>query len=136
VAAGTCSLALTTVGARTLTASYVSDVNFSGSTSAGAAHTVNEAATTTTITSDLSSATVAGVGYTVNFTVAAVAPGSGTPTGNVTVSDGTDSCIATVAAGGCTLTSTTAGAKSIIATYAASTAFLGSASTPVAHTVN
>ncbi|MBC7877497.1 MAG: sortase [Anaerolineales bacterium] len=39
-AAGTCTLALATVGARTLTATYAGDANFNGSVSAGSAHTV------------------------------------------------------------------------------------------------
>ena len=41
VAAGTCSIALTTVGARTLTATYAGDANFSSSTSAGEPHAVS-----------------------------------------------------------------------------------------------
>ena len=40
-----------------------------------------------------------GQAVTVNYSVAVNAPGSGTPTGNVTVSDGTQSCTGTVAAG-------------------------------------
>jgi len=36
---------------------------------------------------------------TVMYSVAVVPPGNGTPTGNVTVSDGVDSCTGTVAAG-------------------------------------
>jgi hypothetical protein len=138
-AAGTCDLTLTTVGGRTLTATYVGDANYTGSASLTAPHTVNAAATTTTITSDLSAATAVGVGYTVNFTVAAAAPGGGTPAGTVTVSDGTASCGPVTLSGGtgsCLLTSTTAGAKTVIATYAATTNFAGSASAGTAHTVN
>ncbi|PYS18446.1 MAG: hypothetical protein DMG17_06065, partial [Acidobacteria bacterium] len=40
-----------------------------------------------------------------------------TPTGTVTVSDGTESCSATVTAATCNLTSSSAGPKTITATY-------------------
>lgn len=60
-------------------------------------------------------ATVAlGTAVTANFTVT----GSPTPTGTVTVTDGVVSCSATVAAGTCNLTPTTAGTKTLTATYA------------------
>src|SRR5439155_12524430 len=58
-----------------------------------------------------------------------------TPTGNVTVSDGTVNCVGTVAAGTCTLTPTTAGAKTLVASYAGDANFGGSTSEGVAHTV-
>src|SRR5439155_183285 len=135
-AAGNCSLTSTTPGAKTVTATYAGDSNFGRSTSAGVSHTVNTANTTTTISSNLSTATVVGQSYTVNYSVAVTAPGSGTPTGNVTVSDGTDTCIATRVAGTCSLTSSTAGAKTVIATYAGDSNYNGSASAGTAHTVN
>jgi len=137
VAAGTCTLTSTTAGAKTLTATYAGDANFQTSTSANVAHTVNPAATTTTITGDNPDPSFVGVAYAVSFTVAANAPGSGTPTGNVTVSDGTGAtCVGTVAAGTCNLTSTTVGAKTLTATYATDGNFAGSTSAGVAHTVS
>ncbi len=141
VAAGTCSFAATTAGAKNISASYVGDANFTGSTSANAAHTVNAASTTTTITADTPDPSTAGVAYTVNFTVAAVAPGAGTPTGTVSVSDGTGaSCgpaTLTAGAGTCQLTSTTVGAKTLVATYTpANTSFLAGTSVGEPHTVN
>jgi hypothetical protein len=136
VAAGGCALTSTSAGARNLTASYTGDANFTGSVSVIAAHTVSQAATTTTITGHTPSPTVVGQAYTVSFSVAVTAPGAGTPTGNVTVSDGTVNCTATVAAGSCQLTSTTAGAKSLVATYAGDASFAGSASAPVIHQVD
>ena len=51
VTAGTCSISLTTLGARTLTASYIATTNFNGSTSGGTPHQVNQAPSTTTLTS-------------------------------------------------------------------------------------
>src|SRR5205085_132861 len=75
----------------------------------------------------------------VQWSVTVNAPGStGTAlTGNVTVSDGTNSCFAAVSAGQCDVTFTSAGAKSLTATYAGDTNYNGSASSPAtAHTVN
>ena len=136
VAAGTCSLTFTSAGAKTLTATYAGDANFGGSTSAGEAHTVNAAGTTTAITSDTPDPSVVGQSVTVNYSVTVASPGAGTPTGNVTVSDGTVSCIGTVAAGTCSLTFTSAGAKTLTATYAGNANFSGSTSAAAAHTVN
>jgi predicted outer membrane repeat protein len=135
VAAGQCNITLTTVGSRTLTATYAGDANFNGSTSAGEPHTVNGIATTTSISSDNPDPSVVGQSVTVQFTVVP-SSGSGTPTGNVTVSDGTVSCTGTVAAGQCSLTFTSAGAKSLTATYAGDSTFSGSTSAAEAHTVN
>ena len=52
--------------------------------------------------------------------------GSGTPSGNVTITDGTQSCTGTVAAGQCVITFTTSGAKSLTATYAGDTTYSAS----------
>ena len=79
---------------------------------------VHKADTTTTISSDDPDPSVVGEAVTVKYSVAIDAPGAGTPTGNVTVTDGVRSCTGTVAAGQCTITFTTAGAKSLTATYA------------------
>ena len=48
VAVGTCNLTLTTLGTRTLTATYAGNINFASSTSAGVPHTVSQASTTIT----------------------------------------------------------------------------------------
>ena len=129
VAAGQCSIAFPTAGAKSLTATYAGDANFNGSTSASAAHTVNKADTTTSITSDSPDPSLLNQAYLVTWTVAVNAPGAGTPTGTVMVSDGTDSCSAAVAAGQCSLTSTTVGAKTLTATYSGDTNFNGSSGT-------
>jgi hypothetical protein len=101
--------------------------------------TVGKANTTTTINSDLPDPSVVGQPVTVTWTVAVSAPGAlGAPlTGNVTVSDGTNQCVAAVSAGQCDVTFTSPGAKSLTATYAGDTNYNGSASTPATpHTVN
>lgn len=136
VLSGSCSITLTTVGARTLTATYAGDTNFFGSASPGTAHTVNTANTTTTITSHLPDPSLVGESVTINFSVAPVAPGAGSPSGNVTVTDGTDSCTGTVASGSCTIAFTSTGSKTLTATYAGDSSFNGSASTTVTHAVN
>ena len=136
VAAGTCSITFTSTGAKTLTATYAGDSNFNGNTSATAGHTVNKANTTTAITSDTPDPSVVGESVTVNYSVTVSAPGSGTPTGNVTVSDGTDSCTGTVAAGTCSITFISTGAKSLTATYAGDSNFNGGTSAIESHTVN
>ena len=137
VAAGSCSISFTTAGAKNLTATYAGDTNFITSVSASESHTVNAAGTTTAISTDLPDPSVVGQSVTVNYSVSVNAPGSGTPTGNVTVSAGTDNCTGTVAAGSCSIAFTTPGAKSLTASYAGNTNFSGSSSTPgTAHTVN
>src|SRR5262249_59528740 len=123
-----CLLTWTTAGSKTRMAAYAGDSNFNGSTSAGEPHQVDKADTTTTITNDMPDPSKVGQAYTVSFTVTVNSPGAGTPTGNVTVSDGAASCTATVAAGGCSLTSTTAGSKSLTAAYAGDSNFNGGTS--------
>ena len=123
------------VGTHNITAVYGGDANFAGSTSNTVNQVVDPANTTTAITSDAPDASVVGEPVVVQYTVTAVAPGSGTPTGDVTVDDGTDSCTGTVAAGQCTLIPTTAGAKTLTATYVGDGNFNGSFDTEP-HQVN
>ena len=108
------------------------------STATSAAFSVVAASSTTTIMGISPGSTVVGQSYTVSFAVAAAPPASGTPTGTVTVSDGTGTapCTGSAPNGNCSLTSTTAGTKSIVATYAGDANFAGSASAPQTHTVN
>jgi hypothetical protein len=100
---------------------------------------VTKASTTTTITNSgtLGAATVVGQPYAVNYSVTVTPPGSGTPTGNVTVSDGTATCTGTVAAGTCSLTSASVGSpKTLVATYAGDVNLNASTSGGVSHTVS
>ena len=101
--------------------------------------TVGKANTTTTINSDNPDPSVVGQPVTVTWSVAVSAPGAlgAALTGNVTVSDGTNQCVAAVSAGQCDITFTSAGAKNLTATYAGDSNYNGSASTPATpHTVN
>ncbi|MBI3174925.1 MAG: Ig-like domain repeat protein [Chloroflexi bacterium] len=136
VAAGTCSITFTSLGTKTLTATYEGDTYFNTSTSASVSHQVVNANTTTTITSDTPDPSLTGDAVTVNYSVTVVAPGTGIPTGNVTVSDGTNSCTGTVATGTCSITLTTPGVRTLTATYAGDSNFGGSTSAGVSHTVN
>ena len=89
--------------------------------------------TTTTITADTPDPSVEGQSVTVSYTVTSAA---GTPTGNVTVSDGVNSCSGTVAAGQCSLALTTFGNRTLTATYGGATLFNPSISAGEPHLVN
>ena len=69
--------------------------------------------------------------YMVNFSVTAT---GASPTGQVTVSDGTSTCSAAVAAGGCVLTSNSPGTKTITLVYSGDSQFGGSSKT-ITHSV-
>jgi uncharacterized repeat protein (TIGR01451 family) len=123
----------------TITQGTLANPNYTFAFVNGTLTVTGGAATTTTITNAASlsaNATTVGQSYAVNWSVQPVPPASGTPTGNVTVTDGTGAtCTAPVAAGTCSLTSTTVGVKTITATYAGDANFAGSTSSPVQHNV-
>lgn len=117
------------VGVHALTVSFFGVSGFAASTSAAATVTVNPAATTVALKSSVNPA-VTGQAVTFTATVAAVAPGGGTPTGTVTFKDG-NVVLGTVAVGtGGKATVTTsfaaAGGHNITAVYSGSAAFVGS----------
>jgi hypothetical protein len=135
VGAGSCVLAATTAGAGIVfTATYAGDGDFVGS-SGTATRTVGASSTTTAITSDSPDPSNAGQSVTVSYTVTADAPGGGTPSGSVTVSDGVNSCTATVAAGSCAVALSTLGARTLTASYAGNANYAASASPGAPHTV-
>jgi large repetitive protein len=135
VGAGTCSLAFPTAGGHALTATYSGDAIYNGSVSSSANHNVGVASTTTSIASAEPNPSQINVAFPVLFSVTPNNPGAGLPTGIVTVSDGTDSCFASVATGQCSLTSSTVGARTLVATYSGDSNFAGSASSGTAHRV-
>ncbi len=128
--AGGCQITEWASGPYVLSAIYGGDVNYvSSSTTAGPTLTVGAASTLTAITSATSS--VAGQPITVAVDVAPVAPGAGTPTGTVTVSDGLgQSCPVALSAGtgSCQITEA-AGSYSLSASYGGSSNYTGSATT-------
>ena len=103
--------------------------------SAVVSHQVNRADTTAAITSDSPDPSDLGQPVTVEFAVAPVAPGSGTPIGEVTVTDGVDTCTGTVVAGSCEITLKTVGARTLTATYAGDANLNSSTSAAEPHTV-
>ncbi len=132
---GECSLALTSVGSRTLTATYPGNDQFAGS-SDSEGHTVSPprpVGTTTRITADDPDPSGVGEAVTVQFAVTAE---SGTPSGTVSISTsaGGESCSADVAAGACTLTLSEAGDQTLTASFAPSGNFAASTDTE-RHTV-
>ena len=128
---GSCQIASTTAGVRSLTASYGGDSNFIASV-ATVSQTVNIANSATAITSTSPNPSVLGQPVAVKFAVTAVAPGAGTPTGTVTLTASTgESCSNAVAFGSCLLTFTTAGSRTLTATYGGSTNFAASTSAAV-----
>jgi Leucine-rich repeat (LRR) protein len=132
VAEGNCIITLTSIGNRTLTATYLGSEDHANSASTGVDHLVM-ADTVTSITSNTPNPSVVGQPVAVDFTVTS---GYGTPTGNVTISDGVDSCSSTVAVGSCNITLTTLGARILEANYDGDITFINSTSSGVAHTVN
>ena len=132
--AGACQVTETAVGPFSFTATYNGDTNFASSTTSTASVvTVGEDATTTSITST-TPGPVVGQAITVAVSVVADAPGSGTPTGTVTVSDGgTHSCPVTLVggAGSCQITETVAGHYSFSASYAGDSSDASSATLAV-----
>lgn len=92
-------------------------------------------ATTTTITSDSPDPSVVGQSVPVLYSVTPTSGGR-TPTGTVTVTDGTISCTGTVASGQCSLTFTTAGTHTLTALYSGDGTFDASTSGPESHTVD
>ena len=97
--------------------------------------TVNQATSTTSITSDSPNPSVIGQAVSIGFTVTGV----GTPTGTVTVTAGTgETCTGSLTGGtgSCMLTFTAAGSPKLTAAYGGDTNFKASTSAKVTQTVN
>jgi hypothetical protein len=128
-------------GNHAITSVYSGDTNYAGDTSIAYGETVNRASTNITLTNVTTGTTVAGQDYTVMWSVSAVSPGAGIPSGTVTFKDGSTPLI--------TLPLNNAGQRTyatkllsvgvhtmITAVYNGSGNFIGSTSAPVSHTVN
>ncbi len=102
----------------------------------GNGNTAIKADTTTQITDVTPSPSLVGESYTVSWVVTPVLPAVGTPTGTVTITDGTGgTCTAPVEAGSCSLTSTSVGIKNLVAAYSGDISFNPSSSAVVLHSV-
>src|SRR5262249_46797255 len=130
---GTASLTVSALTADThsLTAVYSGTADFAPSIWAALTQTVNQATTSTTLTSSLNPS-VTGQAVTLSATVSPVLPAVGAPTGTVTFMDGTTSLgVATLANGSASLTISTLAAvtHSLTAVYSGDAGFAASTST-------
>ncbi|MCG6116803.1 MAG: Ig-like domain repeat protein [Aquimonas sp.] len=123
---GSCQLPGSAAGTRSLTARFFG-IGGSDYSEGTASHSVQSApqATLTSITARNPISTVVGQPYQVSVSVTAV---GATPTGSVTVSDGAQSCSAALVGGSmsCSLSSLSAGLRSLAASYQPSGNFLAS----------
>ena len=93
-----CTITKTVAGVYSASAVFTdSDGEYANSSSGTDSVTVARAPTNATITSI--SPAVAGQSFLVSVSVAPISPGAGTPTGTVTVSDGSHSCTVTLSGG-------------------------------------
>ena len=139
LSSGVTTLAISSlaVASHSITAIYGGSSNFAGSTSSTLTQTVNQASTTTVLASSWNPSAT---GSTVTFTatVSAAAPGTGTPTGDVTFKDngvplGSGTLNAGVASFG--TSSLAIGTHPISAVYGGAASFAGSTSNVVSQSV-
>ena len=128
--ATSCLVTSTTQGVKTLTVTYNGDANFNTSTNT-AGHLVNKAGTTVANITDAPDPSLQGQAVNVTCVVSATAPGGGTPTGSITVSDGVDNAVGTLVAGSgsASITLNTAGVRTLTVTYSGDANFNGSNNT-------
>ena len=131
-----CSTSALTAGTHSMSAAYGGDAGNVASTSSALSQVVNKAATVTTISAHTPNPVNVGMPIAVIAGVSVTFPGSGSPSGTITVSDGTANCVITLPATACSLTPLTVGAKTLTAVYAGDANFTGSTSPGVAQTVN
>ncbi len=126
------------VGTDSITAVYSGDANFSTSTSAALAQTVEQDGTTTGVASS-ANPSVYGQSVTFTATISALSPGSGTPTGTMTFYDGSAALGSdTLSGGSASFTTSTLpqGSDSITAIYGGDSNFESSTSAAIVETVN
>ena len=126
------------LGNHTVTASYSGDGNFTASTAPSFTQVVSKDNTTTKLVVTVNPSVY---GQSISFTasVAAVAPGTGTPTGSVTFSNGSTTLkTITLTAGAATYTTTklVTGQHAITAAYNSSSTFAISTSAALTQTIN
>jgi N-acetylneuraminic acid mutarotase len=139
LANGVASLTTTALptGTDSITASYIGDDNFAGSTSTAVSQVVNKASSTTTLTSSLSPSTA---GQTVTLTATVSGQFGGTATGSVVFSYGSGTSLGSATLSGASASlATTAlpvGTDSITAVYSGDTNFSSSTSNALSQIVN
>jgi uncharacterized repeat protein (TIGR01451 family) len=140
-ASGACSIAGGTVtmtsgtGACQLAANQVGNSNFNAAPQSSSSTTAQLASSTTTVSSNVPNPSTTGQAVAIGVTVT----GNGTPTGSIQVNASTgESCNATLNSGKgtCQITFTSAGPRTLTATYPGDTNFSGGTSAGVSQTVN
>jgi hypothetical protein len=122
-------------GSCVLNANQAGNGTFNAATQVQQSLTVGMASTTTTITTHTPNPSVVGTPIVVSVSVGVVAPGGGSPTGNVTVSDGSSNCFFSLPATSCNLTPSSTGSKTLTASYTGNANYIASSSGGVGHTV-
>ena len=117
----TCQTASLSTGPHALVATYSGDAVTPGSNNAASPLSQAVFKASTTVTLAPPGTTALGSSVSVNATVAAVAPGAGALTGTITISDGGssphDTCVIVLPAMQCSLTPSSAGTKTLTASY-------------------
>jgi len=130
-----CSTSSLGLNSHSISAVYEGDSYNTGSTSPVITQIVNRASTTTTIPVHTPNPLWLGSSISITIAVAVNAPGVGTPTGTVLVTDGPASCVITLPVTTCSLTPNTAGINTLTASYSGDTLFAASTSPVASHTV-
>jgi hypothetical protein len=145
---GDCQIAFSRNGARSIVATYITDTNYAGSSSAPVNHTVNKASTTPVITSITPAGAQVGQAVTISFYVGVDSPGSGTPSGTVNIySNNIKICTVTpltnvtyngssYMGGSCNYTVQTSGPKLVQAQYTGDASFSSGTSVYTTYTTN
>lgn len=122
-----CQLTSLTAGSQVLTATYTPSSSAFAGSDGTVAHQVNPANTALSVVGPARVRINAAATYTI--TLAAVAPGGGTPaSGTVTVSEGSNSCTITLPANTCDLSFASLGSRTISASFSGNANYLASTS--------
>jgi uncharacterized repeat protein (TIGR01451 family)/CSLREA domain-containing protein len=114
---GGCSLVANSALTTAVRAYYLGSVGLSPSSSAALTHVVDRAQTAIAISSDSPDPSAVGMPITVRVTLDVVAPGAGTPLGEILVTDGSASCGITLPALSCTFVPKALGVATLEARY-------------------
>jgi len=139
-ASGMATLAVSSlgVGSHSLTAEFTGTTKYGASTSAAVSQTVGKASTTTSLATT-SNSVQPGANVTFIAAVTVTTPGAGTPTGSITLTDGSTTLGTVPLSGGFVSFSTSSlalGSHTITATYWGDSSFTGSVSAGLVEVVS